>query len=343
MPSSLTARPPRGRGFEHFGGSGSNETQRGHTPTMPLTFAALDVETANRRRGSVCSFGLVIVECGNIVSRHHFLCRPPEGLQHFEGFNTRMHGITHDDVKDQPTFEERLDEVLTLISGWPVVAHNATFDIGAIRSACDASTVEWPTLTYACTMAMARRADLNLLSYGLPLVCAALAVPRGRHHQADQDAEAAARIVLALAVRVGAVTLAALAEMLMVRLGHITQTSWTASLADGQITRLEGINADPHHPLYGRNVCFTGALSLLRSEAWALSTQLGATPQENVTKKTDFLVIGDGFTGSTPAEFHTGRALKAVKTNAKGGHVEVLTEGDFLKLLAEPETSGNRP
>lgn len=128
----------------------------------------------------------------------------------------------------------------------------------------------------------------------------------------------------------------------MVRLGHITQTTWSASLALGRTAGREGAEADPHHPLYGRNVCFTGGLSLLRSEAWSLIEQLGATPQENVTKKTDFLVIGDGFTGSTPEEFHTGRAVKAVKTNAKGGHVEVLTEGDFLKLLAEPETSGQR-
>lgn len=309
---------------------------------MSLTFAALDVETANSRRGSVCSLGVVVVEEGAIVARHHWLCRPPQGMQHFDGFNTRLHGIAEGDVADQPDFRDRLGEVLNVISDRPVVAHNAAFDIGAIRAGCDATGAEWPSLTYACTMAMSRRAEPGLISYGLPVVCDALRVPRGQHHRADQDAAAAAQIVLALAGRAGATTLAALAEMLMVRLGRITQTTWSASLVPQQRHADSDGHADPQHALFGKNVCFTGALSILRADAWRLVADFGATPQENVTKKTDFLVIGDGFTGSTAEEFHTGRAIKAVKTNAKGGHVEVLTEGDFLKLLAERETAGNR-
>lgn len=309
---------------------------------MTLTFAALDVETANSRRGSVCSLGVVVVEAGDIVSRHHWLCQPPEGMQQFDIFNSRLHGIVQDDVADQPSFGDRLQEVLRVIGDRPVVAHNAAFDIGAIRSGCDATGSDWPTLTYACTMAMARRAEPGLLSYGLPLVCDALQVPRGQHHRADQDAAAAAQIFLVLAARTGAPTLSALAAMLMVRLGHITQTAWSASLVPQQRRPMTDGDADCEHPLYGKNVCFTGGLSILRAEAWSLVAELGATPQENVTKKTDFLVIGDGFTGRTAEEFHTGRAIKAVKTNAKGGHVEVLTEGDFLKLLAERETAGSR-
>jgi DNA polymerase III epsilon subunit-like protein len=53
-----------------------------------------------------------------------------------------------------------------------VVAHNAAFDIGALRAGCDAADVEWPTLTYGCSLMMARRSGLGLLSYRLPLVCA---------------------------------------------------------------------------------------------------------------------------------------------------------------------------
>lgn len=134
---------------------------------MALTFAALDVETANRQRGSVCSFGLVVVADGEVVSRHHFLCQPPVGLQHFDAFNTRLHGLGPDDLSGQPEFGARLVDVLALAAGLPVVAHNAAFDIGAIRSGCDAAGADWPTLTYACSMALARRAGLELLSYGL--------------------------------------------------------------------------------------------------------------------------------------------------------------------------------
>ncbi len=73
-----------------------------------------------------------------------------------------------------------------------------------------------------------------------------------------------------------------------------------------------------------------------------LDRRAGATPHESPKKTTDFLVIGDGFTGTSAEEFHTGRAAKAVKVNAKGGHIEVLTEGEFLEMLTETHTSGMR-
>jgi DNA polymerase-3 subunit epsilon len=54
------------------------------------------------------------------------------------------------------------------------------------------------------------------------------------------------------------------------------------------------------------------------------------------------LVVGDGFTGSDPADFATGKAAKAVQLRAKGHRIEVLTEADLVDLLAEARTSGVR-
>jgi DNA polymerase-3 subunit epsilon len=54
------------------------------------------------------------------------------------------------------------------------------------------------------------------------------------------------------------------------------------------------------------------------------------------------LVVGDGFAGSDPADFNTGKAWKAVQWRAKGHRIEVLTEADLVDLLAEARTSGVR-
>lgn len=310
---------------------------------VTLDFAAVDVETANSGRASVCAIGVAIVRDGHVVDRHHLLVQPPPALQHFDAMNTRLHGLTPSDVLGQPDLPTRLAHIQDLIGDLPVIAHNAAFDIGALRSGCDAAGAQWPTLTYACSLTMARRAGLGLLSYRLPLVCHALGVTAGRHHHAADDAQAAAHVVIALAARCGAATLHELADTLMVRLGHITRSNWTGCVPAAVVAaQRAGSGADPHHPLYGRNISFTGGLSITRAQASALATELGAAVQLSPIKSTDFLVIGDGFTGHTPEEFHTGRAVKAAKVNAKGGHVEVLTEGDFLAMLAEPTTSGVR-
>lgn len=313
---------------------------------MSLDFAALDVETANSNRGSICSIGVAIVRGGAVVESREFLTRPPRELDWFDGFNISIHGIRPEDVATAPSYAAQLEEVCRLVDGLPVIAHNAAFDIGALRDACDADGLDWPTLTYGCSLVMARRAGLGLLSYRLPFICDAMGLPMGEHHRADEDAEAACRIVLALAERMACDSLDELADRLMVRLGRLTRSEWAGcvkTFADAMRNRPEAnADADPDHPLYGKSLAFTGGLSILRAQAFALVAELGATPQAAPTKATDFLVIGDGFTGHSAADFHTGKALKAAKINSKGGCIEVLTEGDLLDLLSERHTSGVR-
>lgn len=310
---------------------------------VALSFAAIDVETANSSRGSVCSIGVAVVEAGELVAQHHMLCQPPESLRWFDEINMSIHGISPEDVANQPPFAVRLPQALDIVGDLPVIAHNAAFDIGALRSACDADGIDWPTLTYACSLVLARRSSLGLLSYRLPLVCEALDVPQGRHHRADDDAAAAALIVRALAHRASVDSLDDLAASMMVRLGRITQVDWAGCVSKGRLRPPSAdADADPDHPFYGQEVAFTGGLSVLRAEAMALVAALGGTPQTSPTRITDFLVIGDGFIGNSAAEFHTGKAAKAVKINSKGGRIEVLTEGDFLALVADTVTFGVR-
>ena len=313
--------------------------------TVSLNFAALDVETANSNRGSICSFGVCIVTGGEVSATHHLLTQPPPGLNWFDGFNTSLHGIGPDTVADQPQFSDQLVAVLDIVGELPVIAHNAAFDIGAVRMGCVAAQIDWPAITYACSLVLSRRAGLQLLSYRLPFICQALGIPTGTHHRADQDAEAAARLVVALAERQGMGTLPDLAAALMVRLGTLSAASWAGCIANRLPTQRPQANADadPDHPLFGKLIAFTGGLSITRAEASAMVAVLGATPQQGPTKHTDFLVIGDGFTGHHVEDFHTGKALAAAKANAKKGHIEVLTEGDLLEMLAEPVTSGDRP
>ena len=77
-------------------------------------------------------------------------------------------------------------------------------------------------------------------------------------------------------------------------------------------------------PLTGKTFVLTGRLAqLTRGEATARLQALGATVGENVTKKTDFVVVGeDAGSKATRAE-----ALKR----------EILDEAKFLEFLATHE------
>ena len=316
---------------------------------MSLNFVAIDVETANSQRGSICSFGLAVVEDGKVARTESWLTRPPGELDWFDTFNIGLHGITPAMVKDAPPFCQRLDQVLEVVGDRPVLAHNAAFDIGAIRQGCDEDELDWPELTYGCTLVLSRRI-LSLLSYRLPIVCAALDIPLLDHHEAGTDATAAALIALELARRQQADSLHELASGVQVRLGKLSGHNWAGCARSWSGVGGRGYgetpgaspNADPGHPLYGQTMVFTGGMALRREDAWAAVASLGATPEKDVTKRTTMLVIGDGFTGNCVEEFHTGKAVKAVHWQAKGHTIEVLTEGDLFEMLEEKASSGTR-
>ncbi|HEL0683175.1 TPA: DNA polymerase III subunit epsilon, partial [Streptococcus equi subsp. zooepidemicus] len=70
---------------------------------MSYSYVALDVETANSFRGSICSIGLVKFQDGEVIDSFYSLINPEE---EFDEFNIFIHGIMPDDVIGSPTFPE---------------------------------------------------------------------------------------------------------------------------------------------------------------------------------------------------------------------------------------------
>ncbi len=155
------------------------------------TFAAIDFETADHRRDSACSVGVVLVERGRITKTCHRLIRPPRK----EFVFTYIHGLTWSDVRDSPTFPLLWPELRDFIDEADfLVAHNAPFDKGVLQACCEAAGVEPPMHEFRCTVRMAR-AKWSLASAKLPIVCRHLGIPLN-HHDALSDAKACAKIAI---------------------------------------------------------------------------------------------------------------------------------------------------
>ena len=73
------------------------------------TFVALDFETANRERSSVCSIGLVFVQDGQIVDQYYRLIRPLPN--YYSRFNTAVHGLGMADTALEASFPEVWEEI----------------------------------------------------------------------------------------------------------------------------------------------------------------------------------------------------------------------------------------
>ena len=158
-------------------------------------FAAIDFETANRERTSVCSIGVVVVRGGTVTDRFYSLIRPEP--EYYSYWNTRVHGLTMKDTAEAPVFPEVWRKVEPLIAGLPIVAHNSPFDEGCLRAVFQMYGMDWPDYRFFCTCRASRRTfGRQLPDHRLHTVAARCGYDLTRHHNALADAEACAAIAL---------------------------------------------------------------------------------------------------------------------------------------------------
>ncbi len=298
-----------------------------------LNFTAIDFETANSNRGSVCAVGLTKVRGGAIVDSTSWLIKPPASVGHFDARNISVHGIEPRDVVRAANWEESLNRILAFTGGDALVAHNASFDRSVLRNACAESGFEPPKLTFHCSVNLAKRV-LQLENNKLPSVARALGLAPFEHHHAGADSAVCAQAVIAVA---------------QTRALHTLDELWptarpTASNAAARYQRTPilaelpqpNLAANPAHPLYGQVVVFTGDLaSLERHDAMQLVASFGAMNGKNITKKTTMLVIGkqDATVSSVAIGHHSGKERKALQYIETGQNIRAVSEGELLTWL----------
>lgn len=162
--------------------------------TGPHRFVALDVETASREPGSICQIGIACVRADNRIQTWTTLINP--GVP-FAPFNIQLHGIGPDHVRDAPTVSEVLALLDPLLCAQPVIQHSG-FDRRAIAQACEAAGHAAPGWRWGDSVTIARRAWPEFTcngGHGLAHLKERLGL-RFHHHDAGEDARAAAEVVL---------------------------------------------------------------------------------------------------------------------------------------------------
>ena len=160
--------------------------QTHHPSLMTQTFTAIDFETANHARTSICQVGLVRVEAGVIIRELSLLVQPPQNY-YLPKF-TEIHGIKPADTFHAPTFEEVWPQLEPYIMGQRVVAHNGpSFDFNVLRQTLAHYSLRVPAFEGICTFAIYRK--------NLAALCTEHSIELN-HHDALSDARACAALYL---------------------------------------------------------------------------------------------------------------------------------------------------
>lgn len=174
-----------------------------------LNFTAIDFEAANSNRASACAVGITTVRAGEIIDTESWLIRPHTGLDTFDLYATKVHGIDASMVEDAPSLEESMHRIAGLIGDGPVLAHNIGYDAAVLRRSLAIAGLPQPRNEFRCTQTLSRVA-LQLTKTRLQTVAELLGLPEFDAHDAGADALTCARIALAIAEREEAKTITGL-------------------------------------------------------------------------------------------------------------------------------------
>ena len=331
--------------------------------------AVLDFETANHRPGSACQLGIVILESWRMVTEHQWLIRPQR--MYFSPRCIEVHGITPRDVMDCPTWDQIWGDVQQVLDGSVAVAHNAGFDARVLSSTCGLYDIAFSPLDLQCTRLIAKKTWPTFRSHALASLAENLQI-EFRHHDALEDARAAATVLIEAATLMGATDLDTLEDTLGVTRGRV----WSDRVrlprsirrnridriiepegryeprifrADGKPTQSSQLRQSRRcadeiiacsqgaQPLAGKHVLLLNSLlGMERDDAIGFLQQLGAVVQPRINLQTHYVILGSTTSqaeNSPTIPIESGPASDIAQRQKEGQPIRILTQRQLLAMI----------
>lgn len=286
-------------------------------------YIVLDFETTglDPKYDSIIEIGAIKVIGGAVVDKYTTLVKPLCGIS---DFITELTGITSDMLLEAPEIEDVLPTLLSFIGDGVIVAHNANFDINFLYDNCLSITGNAFTNDFIDTMRVSRRLFKDFNSHRLVTLVEALGLNCGVEHRSLADCMCAYNLYEYMKKYTSE--------------NNINTSIAFAGKGSNPLRAADVITSkdefDETHPLYGKVCVFTGALeNFTRKEAMQIVADLGGINGDNVTKKTNFLILGNNDYCTQIKDGKSNKQKKAEEFILSGKDLAILSESAFYDML----------
>lgn len=268
----------------------------------------------------------------------------------FNYFNTLINGFSENHLRDKPRFCDCWDEIQPYLENQTIVAHNAAFDISVLLNTLDFYEIPYPRSKYLCSYKASRVVFSNLMNYSLDTIANSIGISFN-HHDALEDAEATAKILIHMISATSCTCVDDFCKHIDLRLGTISNSNYSSCQhIKGEPVRLtksrtvplsKRITAvvnefDNSNEFYSKTVVFTGALDgLSRAHAYQIIANLGGQLAERITRKTDFLILGQQDYRLLNGHTLSSKTRKAIEYANAGTGIQIIPEADFYKMIGD--------
>ena len=166
-------------------------------PSLDATYCVFDFETTGYNAGggdTIIEIGAVLIKNGEIVDRFDELIDPGRPLP---AKITAITNITDDMLKGKANEEEAVKRFIEFFKDYPMVAHNAKFDVSFLERAYQKYNLGEFTNCIIDTLELSRTLDNGFARHSLSALVKRYNVEwdEDAHHRADYDAEGTAHVL----------------------------------------------------------------------------------------------------------------------------------------------------
>ena len=295
---------------------------------FPEKYVVIDLETTGLSPDwdRIIEIGAIKVENGSIIDTFQHLVYPGGEIS---SFIEQLTGITNEMLAGQPYIDDVLPLFDKFVGDSIVMGHNVNFDINFLYEDYE-NVFDRPfSNDFIDTMRISRKLYPDLEHHRLIDVIFHLKVTGSDLHRALNDCEYTYKCYERMNGEI------------LKKYGNLENFQALFKYSHSpkvDLTKLVAINNefDETHPLYKKVCVFTGALEKYTRQAAAqIVVNLGGTCGNTITKKTNYLILGNNDYCSAIKDGKSSKQKKAEEYKLKGQDIEIIPESVFYDMISE--------
>lgn len=291
---------------------------------FPDNYVVIDIETTGFNKwNEIIELGALRIRNGNIVDTFQQLVKPED---YIPDYVVELTGITNEMVCEAPTIDLVAASFRDFVGDDIIVGHNTNFDLRFFNQ-CAGNFVDILDGEYVDTMRLARKAIPGYEHYRLCDIAKALFIAQSNAHRALADCETTH------------FCLQALKKIVCEQYDNFDEFKKlfakkhksSSARMDLRTIKADVAFFDEECPIFEKNCVFTGKLErFTRTKAAQIVANLGGYNQNQLTKSTDYLILGNG---DFFKESKSTKQKKAEALLAEGFSIQIINEDMFYEII----------
>lgn len=292
-------------------------------------YTVLDLETTglSPTYDDIIEIAALKVRNNEIYETYHQLVNPGYEI---DTFISDLTGITNEMLSNAPAIDDVIHEFLNFVSDDVIVGHNINFDVNFVYDNAYATANTYFSNNFIDTMRLSRKLFKEEKHHRLLDVAKYCQIDVNEHHRALADCNSTFLIYNSLK------------EIALEQYGNLESFSNSFRPRPRQsydYRKLPELTPDTYdfdetHPLYNKSCVFTGTLEkMTRVEAAQFVVNCGGSVENNITKKTNILVLGNNDYCKSIKDGKSTKQKKAEQYIRKGNDLIIVPEEVFYNIM----------